>query len=57
MSLSETSMSRSRDSMRQKNSQMANLADAHGAFQDGIGNVLGKKGARTRAEFLERIAA
>ena len=50
-------MSRSRDSMRQKNSQMANLADAHGAFQDGIGNVLGKKGARTRAEFLERIAA
>ena len=32
--------------MRLKNSQMPNLADARGAFQDEISDVLGKKGAR-----------
>src|ERR1700688_4437987 len=46
MLLSAISMSGSRDSMRLKNSQMANLADARRAFQDEIGDVLGKKGAR-----------
>ena len=46
MLLSATSMSGSRDTMRLKNSQMANLADARRAFQDEIGDVLGKKGAR-----------
>ena len=32
--------------MRLKNSQMPNLADTRRAFQDEIGDVLGKKGAR-----------
>lgn len=45
MLLSATSMSGSRDSLEQKNSQMANLADARNAFQDGIVDVPGKKGA------------
>src|SRR6202045_3772616 len=42
---SAISMSGSRDSMRLKNSQMPNLADTRRAFQDQIGDVLGKKGA------------
>ena len=46
MLLSAISMSGSRDTMRLKNSQMPNLADARRAFQDEIGDVLGKKGAR-----------
>ncbi|MDB5780479.1 MAG: hypothetical protein JWQ50_394 [Caballeronia mineralivorans] len=36
--------------MRQKNSQMANLADARGAFQDEIGGVLGKQGTECSRE-------
>ena len=42
--------------MRLKNSQMPNLADTRRAFQDEIGDVLGKQGVRNvRGHVFDRL--
>jgi hypothetical protein len=56
MLLSAIYMSGSRVAMRLMNSQMPNLADTRRPFQDEIGDLLGKKGARNvRGQVFDRL--